>query len=106
MKLSSLQRYLLDDGWKETHRSKHAGKISSIYFAKRISGKERTIRISDHELGYTVYGEQQGGHWDADIVIQPDLSLDDHIAAINNDDYGSSLSGFSGGYTFREFEAE
>jgi hypothetical protein len=92
-------------GWAIRHQSKKDGRITSAYLYRRDDGlgEEREIRIADHALGSTAFGEKQGGRWAVDIIVDPELSLDDHLRAIDDEDYRSSGGGFDEGYSVAEF---
>lgn len=102
--LIKLRNRLINDGWTVRHTSKRDGRITSIYLfpAGDPHGKDE-IRVSDHELGTTVYGEAQGGRWAVDLVVDPDLSLDDHLRAIADEDYANDALGFCAGYSHAEY---
>jgi hypothetical protein len=101
---SALQK----DGWTESHRSTKDGVVTSYYFdpprgLKNEYGEPMgEIRISDHELGRTVYGEEQGGQWEVDIKINPSMSVDDHLRAIMNEEYRETAGGL-GSVGFQEW---
>ena len=63
----AVARKLIANGWVLTHRSHSNSKVSSIYL--RRAGE--IVRISDHFLGSTIYGEAQSGGEDYDVVLQP-----------------------------------
>lgn len=70
---AQVAKALKDRGWTIRHRSKTGGRITSIY--ARPAGDRagsREIRVADHPLGSTVYGETQGV-WSVDIEIDGDL---------------------------------
>ena len=106
---AKIKNKLVNQGWKVTHESKDKGKIKSVYLTPpRARGKQvpsfaKQIRVSDHELGTTVYGEPQGKNFYNNIVIDPDLSLEDHIQAVINDDYSNDPDGFGFGYSYQEY---
>lgn len=66
--LLDIKKAILDHGGFElTHRSRKDGRISSYYFENTDGYK---IRVSDHELGETIYGERQGGWLDLNILVE------------------------------------
>lgn len=65
MNLTETKSAFIKAGYKLDHTSKSDGKVSSYYFER--SGKK--IRVSNHELGHTVYGERQGLWLDMDFNI-------------------------------------
>jgi hypothetical protein len=101
---SALQK----DGWTESHRSTKDGVVTSYYFdpprglENEYGEPMGEIRISDHELGRTVYGEEQGGQWEVDIKINPSRSVDDHLRAIMNEEYRETAGGL-GSVGFQEW---
>lgn len=72
---------MVAQGWTITHRSQSAGCVQSIYVERDGS----TIRIADHFLGTTIYGEEQSGSADIDIVLQEWTTLTDALAEIERD---------------------
>lgn len=87
----------LADGWTLRHTSMRDGKVSSLYFEKSKTGaltadprKMIQVRISDHFLGTTVYGEVQGAHLDFDFnlgdTIADDVPAKMLIEATKDDD--------------------
>ena len=103
---AAIVKALQSQGWLSGHNSVKAGSTTSSYLSPSgdLEGKHE-IRISNHELG-SKNGERQGGKWSTNIVIQPDLSLYDHLKAIENEDYRDGNSGFSSGYSFEEWERD
>ena len=95
--LKILKAALLERGWRVDHESKGSYYLSSKY---ELMSKE--IRISDHKLG-SKHGERQGLHWDLDVVIDKDLTLEDHLKAIDNPDYLNGGGGFLEGYSYTEW---
>lgn len=104
MTLQKMGNELKRQGWKldRVSKNRNTGRQSSLYFTKN----NKRVRVSDHELGYTVYGERQYGRQDAEIIIQPGLSLIDHVHALNNEDYNNGTDGFSQGYSYDEWLAD
>lgn len=68
------EAFVATGDWHIRHRSADAdGTTRSIYVMWQaiVDGrlKEREVRVSDHHLGITVYGEEQGQWLDADFVV-------------------------------------
>ncbi len=105
--LLKIKNALLKRGYALGHASRdRAGKVASYYLQPAGSlSRDAEIRISDHDLGATVYGEPQGG-WRVNVVIDPDLSIEDALCAIDNPSYRDSVSGYSAGYSHAEWLAE
>jgi N12 class adenine-specific DNA methylase len=101
--LADLKDALLARGWRIDHVSKKGDSASSYYLSRSGELNGEQIRISDHALGMK-NGERQGGSWKTNVAIEPGLSLGDHIAAIENEDYRHAGDGFGGGYSFREWQ--
>lgn len=71
--LSQAKTAFVQVGWRLDHTSKSEGRITSHYFARfeTVSGtrKQVRVRVSDHHLGETVYGQPQGQNLDLDLVV-------------------------------------
>lgn len=71
---TAIKEAFTTSGWRLDHVSKDEdGTERSVYFERSKNGdvfgpKER-VRISDHRLGVTVYGEDQGRNLDADFCL-------------------------------------
>lgn len=79
----------LKDGWRLSHTSRNKGKITSYYFEKQ----RKRVRVSDHDLGVTVYGEPQGQNLTFNFVLGDEGPFDDnitgdHLIMAVNDDSG------------------
>ncbi|HEX5508778.1 MAG TPA: hypothetical protein VFX37_09765 [Pseudolabrys sp.] len=112
VKLNELKDALESQGWTVDHVSTHEGQPSSYYLTRRADTlahlrgqgpRAREIRISNHELT-SKNGERQGQCWTVNIVINGGLSLEDHLATVENEDYGNGCDGFSQGYSYREWQ--
>lgn len=109
MRLNELKDSLVSQGWRLDHTSYSNDVPSSFYLSEpynpggSVSGKQ--IRISDHELGQK-HGEPQGQQWTTNIVVNPELSLDDHLKAVTSRDYYNSFDGFVNGYSHKEYVSQ
>ena len=61
-------------GWTLDHVSAKNGEETSVYFTRFIgefgvSRRQERVRVSDHALGVTVYGEEQGQNLDANFIL-------------------------------------
>src|SRR5690606_11138267 len=81
-------------GWTLDHVSKDEdGTERSVYFMRHKGGDvfapvER-VRISDHKLGVTIYGEEQGKNLDADFCLDDyydDTPATDFVIMSEDDD--------------------
>lgn len=73
----------------------------SAYLSAPVTNQQ--IRISDHRLGCRADGTVQGGRWAVDITVDRELSLADHLTAIEDDDFRNG--GFAFGYSLAEWVA-
>lgn len=91
---NDIKTAFIEAGWTLDHVSKKDGIETSLYFTRwDRSGsrwKEERVRISDHRLGVTIYGEEQGQNLDADFCLGDyfdDTPAQDFVIMAENEDH-------------------
>lgn len=91
---TAIKEAFIKAGWALDHVSKDEdGSERSVYFIRHKGGDvfapvER-IRISDHHLGTTIYGQEQGQNLDANFVLDDyydDTPAEDFVAMAADED--------------------
>lgn len=91
---TEIKKAFTEAGWRLDHVSRDDdGTERSIYFerVKQMAPRYVTerVRVSDHRLGVTVYGEEQGKNLDADFCLEDyydDTPASDFVVMAEDDD--------------------
>src|SRR5690606_18532194 len=91
---SEIKAVFAGTAWTLDHESKDDdGTVRSVYFSRTLQvfpkRIEERIRISDHHLGCTVYGEPQGQNLNADFVLtdfDENTPAEDFVKLAENED--------------------